>query len=550
MAVILGISGSIGWDGNIPHRVFETDMWTHGSGATLFCDGTHIGSISEERLTREKADGSYPKNAIAYVLDMKFLTNDDVTDLVYVDATRMGRELLGSGYIQEVLSKNFPNANIHHCHHQIAHASATYYASPFEESAVLTMDGGGSVFEINQVESCDNGSFSLASRSTGLANMTRHYHNYYRFGAFYSASARMIYASLTGKNVSQNLKERETYPGKVMGLQAYGDSTKVDLPPVLYSLDDGFYPRIETNWKVMEELYAHHDPMDLASWVQDHFEETIVRFLDKIKFNQKNLCLAGGCALNILTNTRLLKEKVFDEIFVFPAASDDGLNFGGAIKLAFEIEEELILPENLGTLGREYSEEEIEEALKDIDYVKLSNAEVYDLISDKLVENKIIGWHQGRSEFGPRALGNRSILANPTIENQKDHISQNIKFREWWRPYAPIILEEDLQDWLDFDRPSPYMLFAADVHEGKRSLIPAVTHVDGSTRVQTVNQFQNKKAYKLIKKFKEKTGVPLLLNTSFNTSDEPIVESPQDAINTFGRSKIDILVLGNYVVQK
>ena len=183
-------------------------------------------------------------------------------------------------------------------------------------------------------------------------------------------------------------------------------------------------------------------------------------------------------------------------------------------------------------------------------YNKMTEDELIEKVSNDIRDNKVVGWFQGGSEFGPRALGNRSILANPTIENQKDHINQNIKFREWWRPYAPIILEEDLQDWLDFDRPSPYMLFAADVHEDKRSLIPAVTHVDGSTRVQTVNQFQNEKAYKLIKKFKEKTGVPLLLNTSFNTSGEPIVESPQDAINTFGRSKIDILVLGNYVVQK
>lgn len=550
MAVILGINGSIGWDGNVPHRVLGTDMWTHGSGATLFYNGTHIGSISEERLTREKADGSYPRNAISYVLDMKSLTKSDVTDVVYVDATRMSLDLLDSGYIQEFVSKHFPNAKFHHCPHQIAHASATFYTSPFEEAAVLTMDGGGSVFKINEIETCDNGSFSFASKSTGIVNMTRHYHSYYGLGSFYSASARIIYASLTGKNVNRYTKERDSYAGKMMGLQAYGNSIAVDLPPVLKFLDDNFYPRIEFDRSVLEELYPCYDPMDLASWVQDHFEETIAHFLEKIRFNQRNLCLGGGCALNILTNTRLVKEDHFDDVYVFPAASDDGLNFGGAIKLAHEVEETVVLPENIGTLGRQYSDEEFEESLVGIDFVRFSNVDLYDFVSDKLVENKIIGWFQGRSEFGPRALGNRSILANPTFENQKDYLNQRIKCREWWRPYSPIILEEDLHDWLDFDRPSPYLLFAANVHEDKRSLVPAVTHVDGSTRVQTVNQCQNDRAYDLLKRFKEKTGIPLLLNTSFNTSGEPIVESPLDAISTFISSKIDILVLGNYVVQK
>ena len=297
------------------------------------------------------------------------------------------------------------------------------------------------------------------------------------------------------------------------------------------------------------DLIDKYSPEDLASWVQHKFEEHFIFVLQRLSNKTKNLCLAGGCALNISLNSRIIEEGIFEDVHVNPGPNDDGLSSGVALYLANRYENQIILPANLGCLGIKYQDEDYKIVL-DRAFSKGISFDDFDLnmIVDCLLKNKIIAWFQDGSEFGPRALGNRSILANPTVDN-KDYLNEKIKYREYWRPYAPIMLEQYLHDWFDIPKKtSPYMLFNARLKEEKNGLVPAITHVDNTARVQTVNSDQNKKVFDLLTAFCDKTEIPMLLNTSFNIKGEPIVETPMDALNTFIDSDIDYLVIGDNVL--
>ena len=319
--------------------------------------------------------------------------------------------------------------------------------------------------------------------------------------------------------------------------------------------------------------------MDIASSIQKVTEEIMIKLARSIRkeFGIPNLCLAGGVALNCVANGKILKEKIFDKIWIQPAAGDAGGSLGAALALwHIENGKERLVNQNDDMngsyLGAEFSQEQIEYELKSIgaNYEKFDYENLIDKTATYLSNEKIIGWFQGRMEFGPRSLGNRSILADPRSDKMQKNLNLKIKYRESFRPFAPSVLIEDLNEWFDMSTESPYMLLVADINTKrkiniskneenlfgieklnvKRSEIPAVTHVDYSARIQTVSKLKNKHYYDLILKFKEKTGCPVIINTSFNVRGEPIVNSPTDAFRCFMGTELDYLILGNFILDK
>jgi carbamoyltransferase len=326
-----------------------------------------------------------------------------------------------------------------------------------------------------------------------------------------------------------------------------------------------------------EKLTQFH--MDIASSIQKVTEEIMIKLARSIRkeYNIKNLCLAGGVALNCVANGKILQENIFDNIWIQPAAGDAGGSLGAALAL-WHIEQgniRKINPEDSmkgSYLGSEFTQKEIEEELKSIgaNFKNVNYMDLIDQTSDHLTKEKAIGWFQGRMEFGPRALGGRSILGDPRSDKMQKNLNLKVKYRESFRPFAPSILKEELSNWFDINTDSPYMLLVANIKQNqkidmtqeqkelfgidklniKRSKIPSVTHVDYSARIQTVDQKTNKKYYDLITKFKEKTGCPVIINTSFNVRGEPIVNTPTDAFNCFMGTELDFLVIGNCILDK
>jgi carbamoyltransferase len=319
--------------------------------------------------------------------------------------------------------------------------------------------------------------------------------------------------------------------------------------------------------------------MDIASSIQKVTEDIMIKLAKSLRkeFNISNLCLAGGVALNCVANGKILKEKIFDNIWIQPAAGDAGGSLGAALAL-WHIEQNNPRKVNLiddmqgSFLGPEYTQKEIEEQLEIIgaNYKTLDEDELIETVANDISNGKAIGWFQGRMEFGPRALGNRSILGDPRSSEMQKNLNLKVKYRESFRPFAPSILKSDLKDWFDINVDSPYMLLVASINKNKiiemneeqkklfgidklnikRSEIPAVTHVDYSARIQTVHENTNRKYFKLIKKFKEKTNCPVIVNTSFNVRGEPIVNTPLDAFNCFMGTELDKLVIGNCYLDK
>ena len=319
--------------------------------------------------------------------------------------------------------------------------------------------------------------------------------------------------------------------------------------------------------------------MDIASSIQKVTEEIMIKLAKSIReeYNIKNLCLAGGVALNCVANGKILKEKIFDNIWIQPAAGDAGGSIGAALALWYlEYKKERVVrssDEMCGSyLGTEFTQDQIENDLKSVgaNFDVLNYENMINKTAELLADEKAIGWFQGRMEFGPRALGNRSIIADPRSDKMQKNLNLKVKYRESFRPFAPSILKENLSDWFNINVESPYMLFVADINPSikiemtnnqkkffgieklnvKRSKIPAVTHVDYSARIQTVSKTTNKPYYDLITKFKEKTGCPIVVNTSFNVRGEPIVNSPKDAFNCFMGTELDYLVIGNCILKK
>ena len=583
---ILGISGSINRDANLE----ASGNWLHGAGLTLIVDGKLLCSVSNERFTRIKYDGNFSNFILVEVLARFNLTPEDI-DIVatptYVsfghpdNINELNKHLQ---YLQNI----FNNAEIFIQDHHLCHSMGSFLTSPYidEEVNVFSFDAAGSVKYINgekddlmSIVGENWASLNIANyKNKQLVTLTEDmaFGKSYLFGGsvggFYANYSGRSYANKTKtqwSSIQLTPKLAEELPGKIMGLSAYGNILDVPSPMKLYipKLNSYAIPVITSNTNEYGEVQLTNIILkstgeDIAAWTQHCFEKIMLEYFSKLpkQIKKKKLCLGGGCALNILLNSKLLEKGIFEDIHIPPAPNDDGLHQGAALLKAWELEKEIILPTNLGCIGLEYTDTDI---LRAIDIAKLnyfSNdfyintlnfEDVLNYAATSLQNNKIIGWYQGKSEFGPRALGNRSILANPCYDN-KQHLNTKVKKREEWRPYAAVVLEEYVDEWFTTPKKdSYYMLFNAKIKTDKIGLIPSITHVDNSCRIQVVNREQNEKLYLLLKKFYELTGVPILLNTSFNTIlGEPIVETPYDAINSFVNSKIDAVILHSTVIER
>ncbi|MBI5809387.1 MAG: carbamoyltransferase [Ignavibacteriales bacterium] len=584
--------------------ILGISAYYHDSAACLIKDGEIIAAAQEERFTRIKHDHNFPKRAIQFCLDYGKVQVDDLDAVAFYDKpiikfNRILETYLsypGKGlksflmstplwlkeklWMQDLISSelNYKGKILFPEHHE-SHAASAFYPSPFRRAAFLTIDGVG----------------EWATSSFGVGNENKieilsELHYPHSLGLLYSA-----FTYFTGFKVNSG-------EYKVMGLAPYGEPKYVDkIYNHLIDLkeDGSFKMNMEyfnyntgltmTNEKFAElfdgparkpETNLTQREMDLARSLQDVTEEIMIRMARHVKkvTNEKYLCLAGGVALNCVGNGKLMRENIFDDIWIQPAAGDAGGALGSALASYYMYFDNKLIEKNNrdvqhgSYLGTEYSDEQIEKFLEKhkIPAHKVSQEELIENISDEISNGKIIGWFNGRMEFGPRALGARSIIGDARNPEMQKKMNLKIKFRESFRPFAPTVLAEKVSDWFELDRESPYMLLVAEVKKEKqfpmteeqkklwgieklnivRSEIPAVTHVDYSARVQTINKKDNPVYHRLIERFYEKTGCPVIVNTSFNVRGEPIVESPLDAYKCFMRTEIDILTLGNFILYK
>ncbi|MEN1987489.1 carbamoyltransferase family protein [Paenibacillus hubeiensis] len=530
----------------------------HDFAACLIVDGVVQGAIEEERLTRIKHSLGLGLKAVRcrsadYLLNHAGLSLDDIDFIV-------GNDILDPKYYERFKDR------IILMNHHLAHASSSYYASGLEKSAVLVVDGYGSPVsqnsDMNETISfyhASGSSIELLSQVSGRINRDREY-------PVFENSIGAFYLTLTRGLGFEFLQE-----GKTMGLAAYGSDSRFirEMSEYYRCGDEGEYHFSEEQAAGMAEYIklqlngAANDKelfiikANLAYAGQHHVEKTMVQLSNYLYKRTKldYLCLAGGVALNSVANYKILSQTPFKQIFIQPAAGDAGTAVGSAMYGHYILGKQQWAPLNeifSPYLGKEYTSTEVEAALDAFkEKIKVSRpSDLYAKVADLISKGNIIGFFNGRSEIGPRALGNRSILADARHPKMKDIINERIKHREAFRPFAPIVLEEYQTEYVDMDHPSHYMLFVPPIHETKHSVIPAVTHQDGTGRIQTINKKLNPRIHQLLNSFYELTGVPVLLNTSFNDNNEPIVESPMDAVQCFLRIDLDYLVLGDYLLEK
>jgi len=560
-------------------NILGISAFYHDSGACLVQDGKIIACAQEERFTRRKHDFSFPKNAIEFCLqEGKILIKDlnyvgfyekpfiKFERILYTYLSTFPRSLPSflkaiplwlkeKIWIPQTIRKELNyKGEILMIEHHLSHAASSFLVSPFQESAILTIDGVGE--------------WATATYGRGKENQIEIFQELkfpHSLGLLYNAFTYYLGFQINSDEY------------KVMGLAPYGEPAYYDLiMQELVSLkEDGSFQvnmkyfsydyglkMTNANFEKLFDLPVRNlkEPIqkkqqDVAASIQKVTEEIMLKMANFLyqKTKQKNLCLAGGVALNCVANGRILRETDFENIFIQPAAGDAG----GAVGVAMYIYNSLLnnsrnfVWEN-ANWGPEFSDSEIKKFLQQnqINFRDFSQDELIKLSAKLLAEDKVLGWFQGRMEFGPRALGNRSILADPRKPENKDRVNKKIKFREEFRPFAPAVLEEKVSEYFDIDCSSPYMLLVAQVKPDKRNKIPSVVHIDGSSRIQTVNRGQNPLFYDLLKEFEKITSCPVLLNTSFNLKGEPIVCTPQDAYLTFIRSGLDYLIMGNCVLDK
>jgi len=583
----------------------------HDSAAAAVIDGKIIAAAQEERFSRKKHDSRYPFCAIDFILKESKLKLSDFDYIVFYEKPFLKFERLLETYVAfaprgfksfsmsmpvwlreklfqkkiifnelKKLDKNFNDiSKIHFSEHHFSHAASAFYPSPFKEAIVLTLDGVG-----------EWATTTVAKGDGKNLEILKEIHFPHSIGLLYAAFTYYI-----GFKVNSG-------EYKVMGLAPYGEPKykKIILDNLIDLKKDGTfrlnmeYFDYATGLKMINNKFLElfdqpaRNPqndlltqfhMDIASSIQSVTEEVILRLTKSIakEFGGKNLCMAGGVALNCVTNGKILKEKIFDNIWIQPAAGDAGGALGAALAFWYnELKNERLPPyrdEMQGSyLGPSYSDNEIEKQLISLgaNFEKFPEDELLKIAAQELSNEKTIGWFQGRMEFGPRALGSRSILADPRSDKMQKTLNLKVKFRESFRPFAPSVLKEDLSKWFELENDSPYMLLVADVNKSirekmtneekklfgieklniKRSSIPAVTHVDYSARIQTVHENTNPKYYRLIQNFKKITNCSVVVNTSFNVRGEPIVCSVEDAYRCFMGTDLDMLICGNFVLYK
>ena len=550
---------------------------THDQSVALLEDTNPVCMIELERLTRIK-------HGIRARKDIDFAKDDNLDyfaslKLEHKDAKETEEDLsLCVNYCLEKAGIKFEDIDLIigstlHFHrpfqdnsvwinHYIGHAS-NFYSSPFEEAAILVVDGYGDsikddTYEVAMFAKGSKEKISVLERVYG--SQTSYYDMKNSLGVLYRNASVLCGFNLFGQ-------------GKVMGLAAFGNDEFFNDAKQFYKLKENGYYELDngkmflffreiinsTPKEKLDEVKAN-----IASAFQNVLEEIVIHLAKEAvkRSNSKNLCISGGIAINSVMNNRILKETGIDNLFVFPAAGDSGIALGAGLWGAYNLlGKKRDNPQSTSlksaSLGKEYTDDDIEMALKEfnknekkVTYTHKSEEEIFEDAANNIAKGKIIGWFRGGSEIGPRALGNRSMLADPRTKEMKDIINKRIKHREAFRPFAPSCLAEYESEFFDTNVPEPFMLRVVDCKQKAIEEIPAIVHYDKTARIQTVDKRYNKDYYKLIKSFYDKTGVPVVLNTSFNDNNEPIVETPKDALNCYYRTDLDVLYLGNWEVIK
>ena len=518
------------------------DPW-HNTGACIISDKNgsfDLSSVSEERLSREKDSRKFPEKTIKACMSQMNIKSYAEIDLVvtdYIEDKDWRKDNIEHEVkINEIL-KEFPENRVVSVNHHLAHACATYFSSPFKSAAILIIDGRGSGKETQSIFIAENNNIKLLESTDKMG-------------------IGLLYSTITKKIGFKVLEE-----GKTMRLAPYGKeyNRKIfnfpeNFKGIITNFEDVMVlGKYELTKEYDKKILTSEDKAVTAYEIQELCEKVFLHLSNYAKkiTNKEYLCLSGGSALNSVSNYRVLKTGLFQDVFVNPAASDTGIPLGCAL-YGYHI-----LGKNPKTykeispyLGPEYAPKDIEKAINNFNGYEIIRENTKPKAIEMIINNKIVAVFWGRSEIGPRALGNRSIIVNPMIAENKDILNSRVKHRESFRPFAPAILVEHLQEYFDISRPEPYMLMVPPVKEDKKKIIPAVTHYDGTGRVQSVSKELNKNFYEMIDLFYQKTGVPVLLNTSFNVAGEPIVESPTDAIKCFLGTGIDALLFENILLVK
>ena len=584
----------------------------HDSAACLLKNGEIVAAAQEERFTRKKHDAGFPHYSIQYCLKEAGIPASQIDNVVFYEKPFLKFERLLETYLafspkgytsfakamplwikdklfqksalikelKSTLSKDINwRERLLFSEHHLSHAASAYFPSPFESAAVLTLDGVG-----------EWTTTSLAIGKGSNLKVIKEIHFPHSLGLLYSA-----FTYYTGFKVNSG-------EYKVMGLAPYGDPRYADLitEKLITIAEDGSF-QLDMSYfdyatgltmtnKKFDALFGGpprkpeteltQREMDLAASVQKVTEDIVVELAQGIakETGERNLCLAGGVALNCVVNGILLRRKIFDNIWIQPAAGDAGGALGAALSTWYlhHSKERVASRERDAMkgayLGPEFTDAEVEAELTacGATFKKLSEDKLIDTVATALAGEKAVGWMQGRMEFGPRALGGRSIIADPRSPIMQKQLNLKVKYRESFRPFAPSVLREDVSEWFEHEADSPYMLLVADVKEDKRrsmtneekalfgidklnvprSSVPAITHVDYSARIQTVHADTNPRYHAVISKFKEKTGCPLVVNTSFNVRGEPIICTPTDAFRCFMGTEMDVLSIGSYILYK
>lgn len=547
----------------------------HDSSACIVRDGELLFAVAEERLSRVKHDSRFPRLAIQACLRFAGVTPEQLDEVCFgwsapsvairheAKCFLTGRQPASYHYVVSAATQGFwmwrdrggmrqyerafgaPRKRMRYVHHHLAHALSAYAYSGLADATVVVMDGRGA-WEATSIWYGHDGRLDHIEtvpwpNSLGLfyAEFT-HYLGFQRYSDEWKVMGLAPYGE-PGVSL-RSLIVPDDAPYWVDARRLLGRS-----PDDVSALELLLGPRREPEGEI---LNRHKNT---AYAVQQACEEamlTVVRLAIE-KTRCRNLCLAGGVALNSKANGKILTSGLVDSVFIQPAASDDGVALGAA--LAPYLDNGGRLPQSRmrhAYLGPSYSDEEIESLLRTYKLRWTRLADPAAAAAEMLAEGKILGWFQGRMEFGPRALGSRSILADPRDPEMKDKVNRAVKFREWWRPFAPSLLAEVAGEYMESATDSPFMILTAQVKAAKRSVIPAVTHVDGSTRPQTVERAINPLYWRLIDEFGKRTGVPVVMNTSFNLRGEPIVNTPTDAVRTFFSSGMDALLIGSFLVEK
>lgn len=559
-------------------KILGISCFYHDSAAALFRGGKLLSAVQEERFSRIKNDASFPTHAVKYCLKANALRITDIDYVAFYEKPLLKFERILQSYfttapkgmmsflqaiplwlkkrlwIAQTIRKELEyRGETLFIDHHMSHAAGSFLLSPFKNAAIITVDGVGEW----TTTAIGYGSGS----EIALESEIRFPHS---LGLLYTACTYYL-----GFRVNS-----DEY--KVMGLAPYGkpkyyETFRRELIDIKrdgsFRLNTDYFPYTHSLYMINERfegLFSHPKRSknselndfhaDFAASLQKITEEIIMNLATEAysRYGSDNLCLSGGVALNCSSNGKLYYKSPFKDFFILPAAGDAGGAVGSAAYVSNTLLKECRSVFQHSYLGPRYSNDNIISLLdsKGIKYQVLSEQSLIDLVAKRISEGMIVGWFAGALEYGPRALGNRSILADPRDPLMKDKVNKSIKFREAFRPFAPVVLEERMSEYFDTEMSSRYMLFTFNVRKEKQGVIPAVTHIDNTSRIQSVTRESNQRLYDLIRAFERITGIPVLLNTSFNIQGEPIVASPNDALTTFTKSGLDLLVLENCVITK